>query len=447
MYLLGKSLWGAWGGFISALFYVYAPYRAMDMYVRGAVGEFWAMGFMPFVFWSTFKVAKGEKKAVLWLALSLAGLFTSHNISTLIFVPLFFLWAGFLLIIHKTLTPPVLKARFKNLLLSFSWGFSISAFFLLPAWFERKLVHVETLTQGYFNYLAHFVSVGQTLFKTYWGYGTSEIGPYDDISFSVGLLHWILPILALLLLYLSKKKKELRLVLFFVIFGWASLFLTHSRSSFIWNNINILSFLQFPWRFLMLVVFSFSTAAGSIAILFNRNKKFRIWSIITISVLSLFFYSPQFRPKAWLDITDEQKFSGEEWQKQLTISIFDYLPIYAQFPPTEKAPDKPQVVDGSMDVVEGKKGTNWQIWELEVYENSIVELSLYYFPGWKVFVDDEEVSIDYENELGLIRFEMTKGTHKVKAKLTNTPIRSIGNVVSLVGLLAIPLYWRERKKK
>src|SRR3989344_8578643 len=47
MYLLGKSLWGRAGGFISALFYSYLPYRAVDLFVRGAVGELYGFAFLP----------------------------------------------------------------------------------------------------------------------------------------------------------------------------------------------------------------------------------------------------------------------------------------------------------------------------------------------------------------------------------------------------------------
>jgi uncharacterized membrane protein len=47
MYLLAREFWGEMGGIISGLFYVYAPYHAVDVYVRGAVAEFWAMAFLP----------------------------------------------------------------------------------------------------------------------------------------------------------------------------------------------------------------------------------------------------------------------------------------------------------------------------------------------------------------------------------------------------------------
>jgi len=38
MYLLSTSLFNKKAGSIMAVFYLYAPYHALDLYVRGAVG-------------------------------------------------------------------------------------------------------------------------------------------------------------------------------------------------------------------------------------------------------------------------------------------------------------------------------------------------------------------------------------------------------------------------
>ena len=438
MFLLGKSLWGAPGGFISALFYTYAPYRALNMYVRGAVGEFWAMGFLPLVFWSTREVMAGKKYGILGLALSLAGLFTSHNITALIFVPILFAWVIFLLLNGN-------KNRVKDIILGIVWGVSISAFFILPAWFEKGFAHIETLTQGYFGFQAHFVSISQLLFSTFWGYGSSELGPYDGISLAVGLLHWIFPLLALGLLWYLKKKK-FRLVAFFVIVGWISLFFAHQRSALIWSNISILAFLQFPWRFLTLATFSFSIAAGAISILFSKKHNF-IYAFAILPVL-LLFYASYFQPRTWLTITDEDKFGGDSWEKQLTISIFDYLPIYAKYPPDQKAPEEPTIIEGDGKVISGEKGTNWQMWKVDILSSeATVRLPLYDFPGFRAWIDGKQTFVDHNNELGLITIKVPKGEHEILARLTDTPVRKIGNILSFAGLVAVPAFLIRKKKR
>src|SRR5260221_8138750 len=56
MYLFAREFWGKKGGLISGLLYLYAPYHAVDIYVRGDVAEFWAYGFIPLAFLGVYKV-------------------------------------------------------------------------------------------------------------------------------------------------------------------------------------------------------------------------------------------------------------------------------------------------------------------------------------------------------------------------------------------------------
>src|SRR5579883_2371496 len=47
MYLFVNSLWGSEAGVIAGILYMYAPYRFIDLYVRGDVGEHVAFIFIP----------------------------------------------------------------------------------------------------------------------------------------------------------------------------------------------------------------------------------------------------------------------------------------------------------------------------------------------------------------------------------------------------------------
>ena len=46
-YLWTKTYWGKTGGVVSAVFYTFAPYHLVDIYVRGSVGEVVALGIFP----------------------------------------------------------------------------------------------------------------------------------------------------------------------------------------------------------------------------------------------------------------------------------------------------------------------------------------------------------------------------------------------------------------
>lgn len=166
----------------------------------------------------------------------------------------------------------------------------------------------------------------------------------------------------------------------------------------------------------------------------------------TVLVLAcLILYLPFFTPREWYNITDQDKFSGISWQKQLTISIFDYLPIYAEFPPISEAPENPETLEGLADFKPREQGSNYKKWQVDVNEPSLLRVPMFDFPGMLVTVDGivvNHVNNDCRNQefcLGLITFPIPPGQHEILVKLTNTPVRTIGNSLTLVSLLIILL--------
>jgi hypothetical protein len=163
------------------------------------------------------------------------------------------------------------------------------------------------------------------------------------MSFQIGWPHWWVIPLAVLSAFnlLKNKNKQLGfLILGLVVLGLAAAFLAHPRSTPIWANITILQFVQFPWRFLGLVIFMFSFAAGAIALFDKWLASSTLTATIILATLVLNF--SYFKPGMyfWED-TDETKLSGEQFIIQQKSAILDYLPKTSKRAPESKAPDKP----------------------------------------------------------------------------------------------------------
>ena len=58
MYLFLRDYLSKWSAIIGALVYTYIPYKAVNVYVRGALNEFWTLAFSPILFWSSWKIIK-----------------------------------------------------------------------------------------------------------------------------------------------------------------------------------------------------------------------------------------------------------------------------------------------------------------------------------------------------------------------------------------------------
>ena len=140
MYILAREFWGKWGGILSSVLYTYAPYHAVDVYVRGALAESFSLGLLPFLWFYIYKLIKTPSlKNTLIVALIFAFLLTTHNISTLIYAPPTFLWTLFWLF------KKINKSSFYKLGLSGLLGLGLSSFFLIPGIVEQKLIQVQNL--------------------------------------------------------------------------------------------------------------------------------------------------------------------------------------------------------------------------------------------------------------------------------------------------------------
>ena len=448
MYFLSKKFFGKLGGSISAIFYTYAPYHALDFYIRGAMGEMWALMFFPAIFWAITRLAQSIKISnLLLVGIFLTGLITSHNLSSMIFLPFTFFWILLLFLINK-------KKKFLFYSLSaFILAICLSAFYLLPMLIEKNLVHIETTTYGYFSYTEHFKGIKKLLGRS-WGYGSSvrEVpgGERDKLSYQIGWVHllgWVLAFISLK--YLWKRNRPLSLVIIFCSFSiLISIFLIHPKSEFVWKTFEQLKFLQFPWRFLLLVIFFTSFLSGSFFALQIKNPK-RIWMLLILLVVVLNF--SYFKPEKFIQTNDKEYLSGQNWDRVIKRSIFDYLPIFAKEPPAELATERYKILTGDTRILDFKEGTNWISFKTETKSHTIIRLSQYYFPDWRIFVDNKEIKFDYQsNSLGLMMIILGEGNHNVYARLFDTPIRSISNMVTLFSsaiFLLLLIYRFDRVKK
>ncbi|HUV71533.1 MAG TPA: glycosyltransferase family 39 protein [Clostridia bacterium] len=452
IYLLAKEFLGRFAAVGAALFYVYAPYHAVDIYVRGALAEAWALTFFPLIFYAIYKFIKEEK--LVWFVLvtfSLSGLFLTHNLMNMIFSPFVLLWSIFVLLISK-------KGRLApKLLLALAWALGLSAFFLLPVLMERNLINVKLLTQEYFDFHNHFVYKGQLLFLRLWGYGGSQ-GARSEMSFQIGWPHWwLVPLAFFLIVYSIFKKKYLKPALtslFFVLIFLFSSFLTHRDSAFIWESIPLLSFVQFPWRFLGLAIFGVSFIAGTIIYFLKAIPNFKVRyllaGIIVASVIVLNFQ--YFKPENnYPGIDDKWKLSGTELETQMASALLDYLPKEVKQIPETLAPQLPWVVEGEAKISQYVKRSNFLRFTIDASSaETKVKIPVFNFPRWEVLIDQELVDFNSDNPQGVIELSVPQGSHTVVGFFCDTAVRSLANVistVSFVSLIALIIIKNQKNEK
>lgn len=373
MFFLAKKVWkNNYSALISSVIYLYAPYRAVDVWVRGALPEALAFVLFPLILLSV------EKKSLVWFTVLLSALLLTHNLSLIMFLPILIFW--------------LIYRKFWKGFLGGVISIFISAFYILPVIFESKYVGLGSTTAGYFDFRAHFVTLYQIFISRFWGYGGSTWGPEDGLSVSIGQIQWVLPLIVSFFVILKKKISGNIDFIILAVFGLLYIFLTHNKSTFIWTTIPAIPYIQFPWRFLGMATFCLALASGAIVQFFEKQKLVVSLVIIAAAVALNFSF---FREDIWYSVNDSYFTSGPEWDRQRTASIGDYWPLFGHDIPAATSDGK--------------------------YIN--------YFPGW---VGAEP------NEKGLIPAEGTK--------FTDTPVRSTGNIISLISIIGLGVFAFRRKK-
>lgn len=447
MYILTREMWGRLEAFTSSMFYVLAPYRALDIYVRGALAESFSFVWLPLIFWSFLKLQKTKKPIyIIASGFFLALLMVTHN---LIFLP-------FMLILPIFLILLLWQSKSRKLfligsILSFIIAFGASAFFWIPALLEKRFTIVDQLLLvNLASYKIHFV-YPQQLWNWPWGFGGSAPGLADGISFKMGKLHIITALLASSLAmfqWAQDKTKSKLAVMFFVLFVFSA-FMTTSYSRFIWDLIPPLGYLQFPWRFLTFAVLTSSVLAGA-AIYSLRLQILKIvFSALLIGLL-VFPNLKLFNPQTYREnLTDKIVTSKEVINWDVSSSSFEYSPKGVELYKNSQGASvikigKSQIPASKLEILSGtatinlsKNSPSVLEFDIDVKEGAKLKANIFSFPGWQLRLDGNLSPIDDSNNLKLITFNIPSGLHHVELAFKNTPTISLANLISLLTFAAL----------
>ena len=432
-----------------AILYLYTPYRSTDVYIRGAFGEALSFVFLPLVLLAAVKIYKGfsDKKIdpgkISFFSLSLSALILTHNIVSYMFFP-------FLLMLLLLL---ILTTRNKKMWLSINYGLGIlgalliSLYFWLPAITESSLMKYETV----FNFVDHFPTLKQ-LFTPYFGYGASVPGPYDGMSFFIGLMNLAVVAAGTILgIFLWRKFKALEGVIFIwgIMAFSVSMFMMNFRSSFLWSNVPLLPYFQFPWRFLTMITLS------SVIFLIPLNYLKGFWKYILVgglSLLAIILNAEYFKPHDFLERGDEYYINRYIPVPQASKEYLETGEEYLRLPnETEVRPDKNYpVIFSDNKFGHSVKETNgvYSKINIEAPDDMILNHNKYYFPGWVGKVDGNDLKLSAGKPFGQISFEVTKGSHLVEIYYKEPNSKIILNLISLSSFtlfLILALKYNNRK--
>lgn len=440
MVLIYSSFFGIVIALVAAIVYVYAPYHATQLYVRGAIGELWTLVFFPFLFGSVYAtlIERRYRIGIYLGAIGVAGVVLSHTIlgfTTVVFFLFFLVFFAIVVVIKKKSVLP-----FGILKIGLLFGLGLSAFFWLPAIVEMRFISVSEQIGPTANVVDHFVCLRQFWYSP-WGYGGSVSGCEDGLSFMLGKLAFFIMVSSgFALLYSWKRKNQL---VFVGVFGWGvvllSIFFMTSLSEFLWILIPGFSYVQYPWRFLAYTAFGISLLTISLVLSIPHRYRYRygFFLISCMIMIGNIFVNKKFFVPQYLYDRSPASFETQEDLRYRASKISDeYLP--PDIPKPKSAEEIIKLPIPESTVYQFKQAINketYKKFEIMSQKQHDIILQHAHFPGWRYWVNGKEQYIRLDNSRAIVR--IPEGFSTIEMRFIDTPVRFIGNIISVLSVLLL----------
>lgn len=454
MFLFASRVLGRNSALLAAVAYAYIPYHLVDLYVRASQAELVSFIFPPLIFFGLYQLAATQNpRYVPITALAYAGLILAHISMAAIWTPVIGIYILFLLAqlsgFRLELARPT--ARFAlYAFLSIALSIALAFIFLLPVLSEQRYLTTDPLIGGFFNYRQHFVSLSQLL-SPFWGYGYAGENGNDQFSLQLGLL----PVLLALLAIFAVRGKARNQVLFFAALTLALIVVILPVSAPLWEPVaGIIGFVQFPWRLLIVTSFTLAFLSGATLLAFPYDLPDHgpVLALILLFAAASYTYTAPQPTDAIFNYQSQMEFEVK-YRELLGDTVWmvpgkrpETSPLVDQYLAGQGL-EKAVVLEGNAQVATIRHGGQSDDVRVDAASPTRVQILTRYFLGWNATLDGAPIPIVPSGEQGLITTldPIPIGSHILKLRFQDTPIRQIGAAVSFIALL-ITIIWLRRVK-
>ncbi len=447
---------------LATIFYSLAPYRIMNLYMRGAMPEFASAVWVPLLLIAMYFIQKNGR--IVWyfiFGLGTLGLILTHPMMLIVYAPMLGIWA---LLKFRTNLSIWLKAIGSAVV-----ALLISAYYFLPLTLEVKYLYYGSML-NYYSRNQH--TTLDTFINPYWRYNCvfrNDIFGRCQLTKGGVTETIILTVLLGIGLSVLLHRKQIGryfhkvraqwdhylttssltdLFIFTLIGAFISVFFSSIVLEPLYERIKVMSSIQYPWRFLSSYLF-FPPIALAILFDFIRSKKWSnyLWYGLVIFIVIARF--PQLYGKNYTQIPITNYYFTPYNLHSLTMNTMwsgdskDY--------PVRR--DKAEIIRGKGKVTNRILKNASRIYSIQAETDLQVSDNTFYFPGWHVYIDGVETNIEFQDPTyrGVITFAVPKGGHEVNVVYKDTKVRAIGKVITVLsalccGLLVVYLFTRNKKR-
>ncbi|MFN0279947.1 MAG: 6-pyruvoyl-tetrahydropterin synthase-related protein [Pyrinomonadaceae bacterium] len=405
---------------LAASLFLLSPYHFTQAYSAAMLGEFAALSLLPFAFYFTRRICVSHDLiGICGFAASFALIIVSSVPQTVvgaIFAGIYFL----LCLDRKRLLQSV--AAFAT---AFALALTCSAFYWLRLVFEVKWLKIfQPNTAPDYDFRNHFL--------------LSNIHFDDQGIWLVNLMFGILTALVAVSLVLSRKpfalarQPEIRNIL--ILLAVASLLML-PISLLIWEHLNVLQRIQFPWRLMSVVTIAAciipAAAAQKLASEYSHNLRPLVLILIGICLMYGTFSLKQIVLGA--AYIEKSEFTLLAKSLVTAKGLEHWLPIWAD----------EHTFDNALQVDAAGRSTDITTWEPELRRFTITEgqetkarVGLLYYPHWHTTLNGSEVETQRSQD-GAVEIEIPSGETNVEIKFVEPGTTRVARIVSAASWLAL----------
>jgi len=421
-----------------------APYRIINIYIRGALPEFFASIFLPLILLAVKRfIERGQFFYFFLISFSYGLLILTHPFMIIIYSFPIIIFTFFNLLLDKE----NFKANLIYLFFAFLLGIFLSFYFIFPLSAELKYFYYGQ-AKNHFNQ-GHFLS-WENFFNPFWFYFyKGDIGPRGHFM-KTGVVEMFFIIIFWFLFILKNKFNKEKMPLAKLVFhsSFIYIFLLVPASNFLYQTFAFLGNIQHPWRMLSGFIFLPPIAlCFLVEELFFKKKTLKSYYRLPIYFLLIFvafFRIPQLYGKNYKLIPQKEYFFTKENLHGVILNTIwtgkseDY--------PVKKI--KGEIVEGKGKLEVVRIRNNFREYFLLAQTPVRLVDYTFYFPGWQVYVNGQKVPIEFQdpNYRGVITYKVSSGKHKILVKFEETKVRILGKFVSLFSIICLIFLYVKRKK-